>query len=286
MNIDSTLVQCFIAVAETGSFTKAADRVNRTQSAVSQQINKLEHLLGKQLIIRSKQLSLTPDGELFLSYARQIFSLHCEAIDRFKEPELAGEVRLGIPDNFADIFLSDILADFQRIHPRILMYIESGLTIPLFERFKQRDLDIVLVKMNRPEDFPNGQDVWTDPLRWVGEKTLCSDDKPLPLIVHPHPCVYREAAIKALEKSGKAWRIVFSSPSHKSIIAAVKAGMGLTVMPVTMIPEELEPAHPSSALPKLEDTHVSLLKHSKEIPAINTLENFIIKKFKPQKHNG
>lgn len=278
MNIDTITLQCFIAVAETNSFTKAAEKVGRSQSAISQQIAKLENLIGKQLFSRDKILTLTSEGEIFLGYARRIFSLHHEAFDRFKLPELEGEVRFGLPENFASVFLADVLADFSRIHPRILLNIECDLTINLYERFKKKEFDIVLVKMNRPEDFPNGLDVWSEPLRWVGDSNLIDQTKPIPLVLSPQPCVYRASAISALEKAGRSWRLVFSSPSYAGTVAAVKAGMGITVMPHTMISEELKSIE--SILPKLKDTHVSLLKHKANNPAINSLEEFVLRKFR------
>ncbi len=277
MSIDTITLQCFIAVAETGSFTKAAERVGRTQSAISQQMTKLEKLLGKPLLMRGKAFVLTPEGEVFLGYARQIFALHREAVDRFKKPELEGEVRFGLPENFASVYLSEVLADFSRIHPRILLNIECDLTLNLFERFKKKEFDLVLVKMNRPEDFPNGQDVWSEPLRWVGDASLIDARKPVPLVLSPQPCVYRASAIKTLEAAGRSWRLVFSSPSYAGTVAAVKAGMGITVIPHTMIPDELQ-ALDASLLPKLADTHVSLLKHRADNMAINTLEGFVLRK--------
>ncbi|GAB3028605.1 LysR substrate-binding domain-containing protein [Spirosoma pulveris] len=279
MNIDTIALQCFIAVAETGSFTKAAERVSRTQSAISQQITKLEYLLGKSLLVRGKAFTLTPEGEIFLGYARRIFALHREALDRFKEPDLEGEVRFGLPENFASVYLSDVLADFSRIHPRILLNIECDLTLNLFDRFKQNEFDLVLVKMNRPEDFPNGLDVWSEPLRWVGDVNLVDARKPVPLVLAPQPCVYRASAIQSLQQAGRAWRLVFSSPSYAGAVAAVRAGMGISVMPQTMIPGDLQ-ALDAVWLPKLADTHVSLIKHTATNPAINTLEEFVLHKLK------
>ena len=279
MSMDTITLQCFIAVSETGSFTKAAERVGRTQSAISQQMTKLENLLGKPLLTRGKTFALTPEGDIFLGYARQIFALHREAMDRFKEPELEGEVRFGLPENFASVYLSEVLADFSRIHPRILLNIECDLTLNLFDRFKKKEFDLVLVKMNRPEDFPNGLDVWSEPLKWVGDASLIDPQKPVPLVLSPQPCVYRASAIKTLEEAGRAWRLVFSSPSYAGAVAAVKAGMGITVMPHTMIPNELE-AVDTSLLPKLADTHVSLLKHRADNAAINTLEGFVLRRLK------
>lgn len=276
MNIDTIAMQVFIAVAETGSFTKAAERVGRTQSAVSQQIAKLENLLDKGLFIRGKSLSLTSEGEIFFSYAKKIFSMHREAIDRFKEPELQGEVRFGLPEDFASVYLSDVLIDFTRIHPLVMLNIECDLTMNLFERFKKKEFDLVLVKMNRPEDFPNGQEILSEPLEWVGNNEFISNE-PLPVVLSPKPCVYRRSALEALEKKGIKWRLVFSSPSYTGTIAAVKAGMGITVLPKPMIPKELKIIK-SKHLPKLQDTHVSILKHSSDNSVVNSFEDFVIGK--------
>lgn len=279
MNIDTFVLQAFIAVAETGSFTKAAERVKRTQPAISQQIAKLEHLIKHPLFLRGKTLVLTPAGEVFLSYARKIFILHCEALDRFKEPELQGELRFGLPEDFASFFLSDVLVNFSRIHPRILLNIECDLTLNLFDRFKKKEFDLVLVKMNRPEDFPNGQEVWSEPLRWVGDSSLISPNNPVPLVLSPSPCVYRNAAINALENAGRTWRLVFTSPSYTSTVAAVKAGMGITIIPSKMLPKDLKPIE-TSILPVLTDAHVTMLKHLSDDAATNTLESFVIAKLK------
>jgi DNA-binding transcriptional LysR family regulator len=277
--MDIFTLQCFIAVAETGSFTKAADRVGRSQSAISQQMAKLEETLGKTLFLRGKQLFLNSDGEIFLGYAHQMLALYSEALDRFQTPELEGEVCFGLPEDFASVFLADVLSDFIRIHPRIMLNVECDLTLNLFERFKQREFDLVLVKMNRPEDFPNGINVWSEPLHWVGRKQVLDEDKPVPLVLSPPPCVYRASGIDALNRNGRKWRQVFSSPSYASAAAAVRAGMGVGVMPNTMIPDDLHVID-GPHLPQLSDTHVSLLKHRTDNPAVNTLEEFVLGKLK------
>ena len=277
MLMDTFSLQCFIGVVEAGSFTKASERVGRTQSALSQQIAKLERMLGKKLLYRGKTMTLTPCGEEFLEYARKIFTLHSEAIDRFKEPDLHGEVRFGLPEDFASVYLSDVITDFARIHPRISMSIECQLTVDLFHRFRNKEFDLVLVKMNRPEDFPNGLEIWSEPLRWVGDPKILQANTPIPLVLSPSPCVYRAAALKALEKWGKPWRLVFTSPSHFGKLAAVKAGIGVTVMAETMIPSDLDVIS-SSLLPPLEETHVSIIKERADHPVINTLEKFLLRR--------
>lgn len=280
MSIDTIAIQCFLAITETGSVTKAALRIGRTQSAVSQQIAKLETLLGKPLFVRGKTFSLTHDGEIFLGYARQILALQSEALDRFKEPELQGEIRFGMPEDFASVYLSDVLVDFSLLHPLVFVNVECDLTLNLFERFKRGEFDLVLVKMNRPEDFPNGVDVYSEKLEWVGHENLIEKKHtPLPLVLAPQPCVYRTRAIKALEEAGIKWRLVFSSPSYAGTIAAVKAGLGITVLPRTMIPEQLSAVNYSN-LPLLDDTHTCLLKHDEKNHALLSFEQFVLAKLR------
>ncbi len=283
MNLDTLTLQCFLSVASTGSFTKAAEHIGRTQSAVSQQICKLENLLGQSLIQRGKVLVLTNEGQIFEAYARKILAMHLEVVDRFKTPNLTGQIRFGLPEDFATRFLADVLVDFVRIHPRIFLNIECDLTLNLFERFKKNEFDMVLVKMSRPEDFPNGIDVWSEKLEWVGDKNLLptffDNHKPLPLILSPHPCVYRSRAIKALEDANIKWQVVFSSPSYNGTIAAVKAGLGITILPKIMIPNQLQILN-NTILPALSDTHISLLKRDKNNVAIASFEEFVLKKLK------
>lgn len=283
MSFDALTLECFIAVAETGSFTRAAEKVARTQSAVSQQITKLEGLIGKPLFTRTRHLSLTSEGELLLNYARKIVQLNREAMDRFRHPELQGEVRFGLPEDFASVFLSEVLTEFASLHPRIMLNVECDLTLNLFARFKKKEFDLVLVKMNRPEDFPNGMDVWSEALEWVGSKNLADldEEQPVPLVLSPQPCVYRARAIQSLEKLTRKWRIVFSSHSYAGTVAAVKAGMGLTVLPRNMVPADLQIIRTSRQLPKLDDTHISLLKHLSTNLAVNSFEKFVVEKLKP-----
>ncbi len=283
MAFDALTLECFIAVVDTGSFTRAAEKVMRTQSAVSQQITKLETQIGKPLFVRGKKLALTSEGEIFLTYARKIVQLHREAMDRFKEPELHGEVRFGLPEDFASVFLSDVLNEYAALHPRIMLNIECDLTLNLFERFKEKKLDLVLLKMNRPEDFPNGIDVWSEALEWVGSHDFFEgeDGQPVPLVLSPQPCVYRSRAINALEQQKTPWRIVFSSHSYPGTIAAVKAGMGVTVLPRNMIPQDLEIIRTGRSLPELDDTHISLLKHDDSNHAVNEFEKFVVERLRP-----
>lgn len=282
MSLDTVTLQCFLAVAETQSFTKAAARVGRTQSAISQQIAKLENLIEKQLIIRGRELSLTQDGELFLGYAKRIYELHRESLDRFKLPELQGELRFGLPEDFASMMLSDILVEFSRLHPRVMLNVECDLTLNLIERFHKGEFDLILIKSNEKSEVSEGVNVWNEPVEWVGKKELLPalhDNAIIPLILSPTPCVYRCNVIESLNQHHLKWRLAFSSPSYAGKMAAVRAGLGITAIQRSMIPNYLDRLD-DDFLPALKNIHVSLIKKEVVNKAIESLEFFIMDKLK------
>lgn len=282
MSLDTVTLQCFLAVAETQSFTKAAARVGRTQSAISQQIAKIENLIEKQLVNRGRELSLTPDGEIFLSYAKRIYELHRESLDRFKTPELQGELRFGLPEDFASIMLSDILVEFSRLHPRVMLNVECDLTLNLIERFNHDEFDLILIKTNDKNQIFEGVNVWNEPVEWVGKKELLpalNDKAIIPLVLSPTPCVYRGNVIESLNQFHLKWRLAFSSPSYAGKMAAVRAGLGITAIQRSMIPNYLDKLD-DYFLPSLKNIHVSLIKKQNENTAIESLEFFIMDKLK------
>jgi DNA-binding transcriptional LysR family regulator len=145
-NLDIDLLKTFLAISDAGSFTRAAEEVNKTQSAVSMQMKRLEELLGRPLFVRDGRASrFTPDGERLVEYARRLVSLNDEAVSTFKRPELTGTVRFGTPDDYADRFLPEILARFARTHPLVTVNVDCHETAALFERTRRGELDLSLV---------------------------------------------------------------------------------------------------------------------------------------------
>jgi DNA-binding transcriptional LysR family regulator len=280
MNIDTVALQCFIAVAETLSFTKAADRVGRTQSAISQQILKLENLLGHPLIMRGKNPLLTSEGELFLSYARKIYALHRELFDKFKEPELQGEIHFGIPEDFANFILTDVLLEFSRLHPRVILNLECELTKNLLIGFEKKQFDLILIKNNFTDTITNARHICTEAVEWVGMPDRLPElnaGSPIPLVLSPSPCVYRENVIEVLNAAELPWNITYSSPSYAGKMAAVRAGLGITAIQKKLIPHDLQILN-HSFLPKLNDIQISLLKANDAEKSVDTLEYFLLKK--------
>ena len=258
-HLDSISLKSFIAIAETGSFSKAASLVGRTQSALSLQMQKLEKNLGCELFDRGgRKATLTDQGEIFLGYARRIILLQLEVYSRLKEPEVEGEIRLGTPEDFATHYLPDVLAAFRKQHPRVQLNVDCDLTLNLMASFQQEKFDLILVKRD-PQRVKGGTKVWREPLVWAGT-TSWQDQKPLPLVVSPKPCIYRARALAALDRAKIPWRISYVSPSLAGTLAAVKAGLGITVLPQNMLPNGIHSIRNELKLPQLADAEIALIK--------------------------
>ncbi len=257
-DIDTIGLKSFVAIAETLNFTRAAERVGRSQSALSIQIQKLELSLGQSLFDRSrKQIRLTEAGEIFLSYARRILDLQTEAYSRLSEPDAEGEIRLGTPEDFATHYLPGVLASFRRLHPRVQLNVGCELTLNLLAGFERGDYDMVLFKRD-PQGFTGGQRVWREPLVWVAAEGYEPGEE-LSLALSPQPCIYRARALSALSQANRSWRISYISPSLAGTLAAVRAGLGISVLPAHMIPDDIHPISASQNLPDLPEAEIALL---------------------------
>ena len=150
--LEPELLRSFVAIAETGSFTAAAHRVHRTQSAVSMQIKRLEELLGRELFLREgRSVSITRDGELLLSHARRILHAHLEALAAFDRDQLAGDVTIGAPDDYASTFLPRILARFAETHARVHVNVVCQPSVDLLRLLADRAVDLALVTQGSGE---------------------------------------------------------------------------------------------------------------------------------------
>ncbi len=247
---DLDLLRSFVAIADAGGFSRAAERIGRTQSTISLQIKRLEAGLGQVLFRREGgrggRTLLTPQGEVLLSYARQILHVSDEARARLMEPEVGGIVRLGTPEDFATVHLADVLARFARTYPQVALAVNCDFTVNLLDGFAKGQYDLVLFKRalqsgQAEAGAPDGgTGVWRETLVWVaGPRLVLPPAGPLPLVLAPAPDVYRRGALAALDAAGRAWRIVLTSPSLAGLQAAVRAGLGLTVLPLEMVPPDL-----------------------------------------------
>lgn len=276
-NLDTALLKTFLRVAETGSFTQAAESVGRTQAAISLQIKRLEEIIGKPLLERTnKKVMLTADGETMVAYARRMLAISQELKSRFEEPDIEGELRLGTPEDFATAYLPQVLARFARSHPHAQLNVRCDLTLHLQEGFDRGEYDIVLLKQ-KPTAMTEGVMVWHKPLVWVSGEIAPEGGAVLPLVLAPQPCVYRKHAFESLDKAHCGWRVVYTSPSLAGTIAAVKAGLGVTVLPRDMVPEGLTVLGAESGLPELPHAEMTLLLRDNLSKAATMLAKHIIR---------
>ncbi|ARP79480.1 LysR family transcriptional regulator [Bordetella genomosp. 8] len=259
---DIDLLRSFVSVVDAGGFTRASERVHRTQSTVSQQIRKLEERLGCALFRREgRKALLTEDGERLLGYARRILALSNELTDTVGKGAHAEAVRLGLPDDLAVPALTEIVGAFARSRPDVRLSVCCDLSYRLRSALAQGDLDLALLK--REPDGGPGIAAWPERLHWVGEPTaLPVGDDAVPLVMRPAGCLYRERAIHALERAGRRWRIVYESPNLPGIQAALRGGLGVSVLDEHGM-EGWEAPCPivDDAFPPIEPTELALIAH-------------------------
>lgn len=259
---DLDLLRTFVTIVDNGGFTRAAERIGRTQSTISLQIKRLEDGLGKRVFDRDgRELQLTPEGEILLTYARQMLRLGDEARSRLMEPDIAGAVRLGTPEDFATTHLPEVLARFARAHPQVALDVNCDFTVNLLDGFSKGQYDLVLFK-REPQGGVGGIGVWREVLVWVASPRLVlTPGEPLPLVLAPVPDVYRKRALASLDAAKRAWRVVYTSPSLNGLQAAVRAGLGITVVPREMVtPGLLILGEDEHGLPPLPDTEIVLYR--------------------------
>jgi DNA-binding transcriptional LysR family regulator len=281
INLDMDVLRTFVTGFELGSFAKAAERLGRSQSAISTQLRKLEDQVGQVLVQKAgRGLSLTASGESLLSYARRILDLNDEAVDMLRRPDVEGWVRLGLPQDFAETSLPAVLGRFSRAHPKVRIEVRAERTATLVERILRGELDLALV-WGRGSEAPYAKVVaelaidWIGRPDWPGLSALGSE--PLPLIAFEPPCIFRAAGVAALDAAGIPWRLVFSSPSLAGLWAAAQASLGVTLRTAVGMPRALAALDPDrSGLPRLPAMPLALLAAEADpVPAVARLAEIL-----------
>jgi DNA-binding transcriptional LysR family regulator len=258
-DLDIHLLRAFATVAELGSFTKAAVELNRTQSAVSMQVRRLEQSLGKNLLVRnSRRVRLTDTGHLVLDYAKRILRMNDKVLSEVGEPEVQGLVRLGIPDDYAAYFLPKILPHFGLLYPRIRLEVSCGLSHDLLQQIRADDIDLAVT--TRQPFSPGGEFLRREQLVWAeASSSRVHTFETLPLALFPeNVCSFRTAALEALELEGRPWRIVCTSRGLAGIRAMVSAGLALTVVTENTLSPDMCIIGQSEGLPPLPTVDLSL----------------------------
>lgn len=274
--LDLDQLHTFITIADTGSFTRAADEVHRTQSAVSMQMRRLEERLGKALFEKEGRTNrLTEEGERLLTYARRLLRLNRETLAAFDDASLEGHIRIGTPDDYADRFLPEIMARFARSNPRVELSVICEPTVNLIDHIKRGHLDIALV--THDSDKGAAEVVRREPLLWVtsANHSIHMEDV-LPIAVGRATCMWRRTACDMLDQMGRDYRILFTSWSATVIIAAVLSGQAVSILPECALRPGMRILGESDGFGALPDVRIGIVRgHSSQPELVDALARHI-----------
>ena len=279
---DIDVLRSFALGIELGSFAQAAERLNRSTSAVSAQLKKLEEQAGAPLLRKAgRGLALTETGETMLGYARRLLDLNDEAAAAVRGVQLEGRVRLGLQEDFGEHLLPAVLGRFARAHPKLRVEARIARNAELMEGIAKGKLDLALA-WEAGTSQPHAERIARLPMRWIGPANLPvvrrKGSEPLPLVLLDPPCLVRSATTAALDRAGIAWRIAFSSASLAGNWAAVTAGLGMSVRTPLGLPAGVRALTPKEAgLPALPTLGLALYRaEAKPVPAVERLAQIIL----------
>jgi len=275
MLYDTTLLRTFVAICDAGSFTKAAREVNLTQSAVSHHVRRLEEQVGLHLIMRNTRgLRLTEKGEVLLCYARRILALYKEA-EQDLSCDGGGLLSIGAPEFFDVKMLTSLLAQLSNRYPTVRMQIELGVGPDISALLDENELDLAIVG----HELHEGQGISLSRERrvWAGARSLRLDpNEPAPLALYPPFCPWRKVALNELDRAGRTSTVVIQSTSTSGILAAVEAGLAITLMPEFKLPPTLKTLGAAEGLPPLPDFEFVLQRSRTDSPAADHLSEMIV----------
>lgn len=258
MNLDLDLLRTFVAVADLNTFAAAAAAVCRTQSAVSQQMQRLEQLVGKELFARhGRNKLLTEHGIQLLGYARKILRFNDEACMSLMFSNLQGVLTLGASDESADTILPFLLNRISSVYPKLALDVSVKRNAFMVEMLKENEVDLV-VTTHRPGQF-DSLTLRTSPTHWYcAAEYVLQKGEPIPLVLLDDPSPFRDMVLAALNEASIPWRLAYVASTLPAVRAAVKAGLGVTARPVEMMSPDLRVLGQSEGLPSLADTEYLL----------------------------
>ena len=269
--LDLNLLKTFVAVVESGSLSSAAPRVGRSQSAVSMQMQRLEEMVGNQLLVRGPR-TVTPNaiGEDFVIYARRLLKLSDEAWASVTRPKETGSVRLGVPDDYAAFLLPPVLSRFAEDHPLVICEQSTALVKTLAEG--RLDLAIVTRLPEQPLDV-----IRLERFVWVASPNhVAWQTDPLPVALFEPGCAARMSVLQALGDADRAYRCTYSSASLLGLVAVVQAGLAVAGLAQRSVPPSLRIIGGNEGLPVLPDLEIGILRNPlSTTPAVDRLHDFL-----------
>ncbi len=263
-DLEINLLRAFIAVADGGSFTSAAQTLGRSQSAVSQKILRLETLIGDRIFERSsRSLALTPIGERLLAAAREIIDSNDRVVRALREPSAAGSLRLGISEDFLPDHLPKMLTRFARFYPGVQIDLTTGLSCNLIASYEDKRLDAIIAK--RDARTHRGRVIWRDPICWMASAEYQAEQGDMArLVMLPMPCSYREIMIDALARVRRDWTIACTASSIMGVQAAVAGGLGVTALGRSFLRKDMQVLSDARSWPTLPASEIVILSEEEK----------------------
>ncbi|SBW81109.1 LysR family transcriptional regulator [Pseudomonas veronii] len=274
--LDGTLLKVFVAIIECHGFSAAAERLHKTQSTISQSLQRLEEIVGTPLVQRtSRSVSLTPGGETFLIYARQILKLHADAINAVQLPDEQVCIHVGMPEDYAQFCLAGVLRDFQAQFPQIRPDICCEMSTALVSRLQRGELDLVLGVQHA--NLQPGEYLCDEPLVWVAaEGWRAGSDASIPLAVYAEGCAFRANAVRALAEAGRPWHVVYTSQSPRGIGIAIEQGQSVGVTARRLVPAGWQVLDEAQGFPPIEPARLMFWRSTQcEALAVETLVDIL-----------
>ncbi|MBN9552171.1 MAG: LysR family transcriptional regulator [Alphaproteobacteria bacterium] len=273
--LDLNLLKTFVAVVESGSLSNAAPRVGRSQSAVSMQMQRLEEMVGNQLLVRGPR-TVTPNaiGEDFLIYARRLLKLSDEAWASVTRPKETGSVRLGVPDDYAAFLLPPVLSRFAEDHPLVTVELVCEQSTALVKTLAEGRLDLAIV--TRLPDQPLDV-IRLERFVWVASPNhVAWQGDPLPVALFEPGCAARMNVLQALGQADRSYRCTYSSASLLGLVAVVQAGLAVAGLAQRSVPPSLRIIGGNEGLPALPDLEIGILRNPlSTAPAVDRLHDFL-----------
>ena len=255
---DPLLLKTFVTVVDEDGFSRAAQKLHLTQSAVSGHVRRLEEQIGKPLLTRTtRSQQLTADGERLVSYARTILALNRDAWTDLTRTPFHGRLRIGVSEDFVEPRLLRTVQDFAAQYPGMKIEVQVNIPGTLLALMKQGHLDVVIGSLC--ETSETGLLLWQEPLVWAwSAQPVAGLPTPLPLALFPEPCPYREAALTRLAQAGIAQRTAMLCSSTAGLRAAALAGFAVAPMPLSQLGQGLAVVGVEHGLPDLPDAQCRL----------------------------
>ncbi|MBP0616876.1 LysR family transcriptional regulator [Jiella mangrovi] len=282
-HLDTETLATLVAIIDTGSFTQAADRVSKSQAAVSSAIARLEDRIGKRLLNRTNRtVSLTPAGEILTDFARRLLALEEEALSALGGDVTAGRVRLGMPDDYLGLFGALVMENFRARHPEIHVEVVCEFSHHLEPLVATGDLDLAIV--TRQSDDGQGSLLKRERQIWCAARQARPETEPiLPLALFPDHCRARPHILKALSAANRDWRIVWTSSHLQSIQSAVMMGFAVTALPLSALTFEHRELGEGDGLPALPELELALISAPSIGLAARRLASFLRSEFSPDR---